>query len=122
MYKHSQLSMRWSDVWRGSSLKAKSTCWFGIPKKSPKIAPTNFVFVRNKVKHKIYKVSRVTDPSNFILVGIPPKDLLEDVQSAWRRAGLNVDDCYAKAANVTGEWKYVAGDAALAARIVPKWH
>ena len=78
--------------------------------------------MRNKVKHKIYKVSRVTDPSNFILVGVPPKDLLEDVQSAWRRAGLNVDDCYAKAVNVTGEWKYVAGDAALAERIVPKWH
>ena len=108
----------------GGGLRSRPSLRAGLAslKKAPKLRQQILFFVRNKVKHKIYKVSRVTDPSNFILVGIPPKDLLEDVQSAWRRAGLNVDDCYAKAANVTGEWKYVAGDVALAERIVPKWH
>ena len=35
-------------------------------------------------------VSRVTDPRNFHLVGLPPIDMLEDVAKAWRAAGLDV--------------------------------
>ena len=49
-------------------------------------------------------VSRVTDPQNFLLTGLPPKDLWEDVSEAWRRAGLNVDDCWKRALSVCNEW------------------
>jgi hypothetical protein len=51
--------------------------------------------------------SRVTDPRNFHAVGLPPKDLLEEVARAWRDAGLDVEACFEKAASVTGEWEYV---------------
>ena len=52
--------------------------------------------------------SRVTDPENFMLVGMPPKDLIDVVAAAWREAGLDVDECFRRAASVTNEWKYVA--------------
>ena len=48
-------------------------------------------------------VSRVTDPQNFVLVGLPPKDLLDVVASAWREAGLDVDECFRRAVSVTNE-------------------
>ena len=35
-------------------------------------------------------VSRVTDPRNFHLLGLPPIDMLEEVADAWRAAGLDV--------------------------------
>ena len=35
-------------------------------------------------------VSRVTDPRNFHLLGLPPLDMLEEVAAAWRVAGLDV--------------------------------
>jgi hypothetical protein len=50
--------------------------------------------------------SRCTDPANFHLVGIPPKDLVLLVEEAWRAAGMNVDECWEKACSVTGEWVY----------------
>ena len=50
--------------------------------------------------------SRVTDPANFQLVGMPPEDLLEEVARAWKEAGLDVNLCFAKAAEVTNEWVY----------------
>ena len=53
--------------------------------------------------------SRVTDPTLFHAVGLPPADLLDDVAAAaWNEAGLDVDDCFAKAAKVSGEWEYTA--------------
>ena len=52
--------------------------------------------------------SRVTDPTLFHAVGLPPADLLDDVAAAWNEAGLDVGDCVAKAAKVTGEWEYTA--------------
>ena len=56
---------------------------------------------------KVYVlVSRVTDPRNFLLCGLPPKDLWEDVSLAWARAGLNVADCWKRACSVTNEWVY----------------
>ena len=51
-------------------------------------------------------VSRVTDPLNFCLCGLPPKDLWEDITQAWARAGLNVADCWKRACSVTNEWVY----------------
>ena len=37
-------------------------------------------------------VSRVTDPQNFLLIGVPPKDLLEYIAAALIAFGINVDD------------------------------
>ena len=36
-------------------------------------------------------VSRVTDPQNFVLVGVPPKNLLEDIAVALLGQGVDVD-------------------------------
>jgi hypothetical protein len=44
--------------------------------------------------------SRVTDPLNFHLVGLPPVDMLEDVARAWAAAGLDVDECMTSAVEV----------------------
>ena len=56
--------------------------------------------------HIYVLASRVTDPVLFQLVGMPPEDLLDEVAHAWREAGKDVDDCFAKAAEVTNEWCY----------------
>jgi len=62
-------------------------------------------------------ISRVTDPRNFLLCGLPPKDLWEDVSQAWLRAGLNIDDCWKRACSVTNEWTYDPGAGPLKTRI-----
>ena len=62
-------------------------------------------------------ISRVTDPKNFLLCGVPPKDLWEDVSQAWIRAGYNVHDCWRRACSVTNEWKYDAGLGPLKDRV-----
>ena len=36
-------------------------------------------------------ISRVTDPKNFQLVGLPPTDLLDDVAEELQRRGINVN-------------------------------
>ena len=54
--------------------------------------------------------------------GIPPKDLLEEVAEAWKAAGLNVDDCFKRAAKVTGEWVYIPGEGSIAERLTPRWN
>ena len=45
---------------------------------------------------------------NFLLVGMPPKDLWVDITQAWLRQGLNIDDCWKRACSVTNEWVYEA--------------
>ena len=60
-------------------------------------------------------VSRVTDPRNFCLIGLPPADLLDDVAAAWAAHGLDVDACLATAADVTGDWEYTPAGAPAAA-------
>ncbi len=62
-------------------------------------------------------ISRVADPRNFLLVGLPPKDMLEDVAAAWIANGLNVDDCFKRALSVTGEWVYDPSQGPLKTRI-----
>ena len=52
-------------------------------------------------------ISRVTDPANFHLIGLPPKDLLPEVCAAWQRAGYDVVECLRLACDVTNEFKYV---------------
>ncbi len=49
-------------------------------------------------------VSRVTDPQNFALVGIPPKDLLEDIAAALLARAVDVDKYFEDACSVTREW------------------
>lgn len=51
-------------------------------------------------------VSRVTDPKHFVLIGVPPRDLLEDVARAVFAEGLDVDYFYRRACSVTNEWVY----------------
>ena len=51
-------------------------------------------------------VSRVTDPQNFVLVGIPPKDLLEDIAAALLARGVDADKYFEDAASVMREWIY----------------
>ena len=64
-------------------------------------------------------VSRVTDPDNFELIGLPPADLLDAVVQAWQEAGMNVEECLQRALGVTKEFEYVPGAAALCDRIRP---
>ncbi len=66
-------------------------------------------------------ISRVTDPRNFELLGIPPLDLLEDVAEAWRAAGMDVVDCLRRATEVTCEWVYTPGAREIRDRLRPKF-
>ena len=66
-------------------------------------------------------VSRVTDPKNFSLVGIPPRDLIEDLAQALLREGIDVDAFYEKACQVTGDWKYDRTQAKVVDRIQQKF-
>ena len=50
--------------------------------------------------------SRVTDPSNFCLVGLPPFDILEELAAALRAAGLDVDVVFENAVKASGEFIY----------------
>ena len=50
-------------------------------------------------------VSRVTDPANFHLVGVPPKDLVEAVAMALRAAGFDCDEVFNRAVGVSNEWR-----------------
>ncbi len=65
-------------------------------------------------------ISRATDPQNVQLVGLPPKDLLDDVELAWKRAGLNVDECWKRAVSVTNEWVYTPGPGPVAGRLAQR--
>ena len=53
-------------------------------------------------------VSRVTDPRHFVLIGIPPRDLVDDVARAVYAAGLDVDEFYRRACSVTNEWTFTS--------------
>ncbi len=64
-------------------------------------------------------VSRVTDPQNFSLIGLPPEDMLDEVAEAWRAHGYDVDACFTTAAAVTEDWEYTpAGNPQVATRNV----
>ncbi len=62
----------------------------------------------------------VQDPRNIHLVGLPPRDMLQDVEDAWRAAGLDVDKCWENAVSVTSEWVYTRGPQHISQRIVQK--
>ena len=66
-------------------------------------------------------VSRVTDPKNFSLVGIPPRDLIEDLAQELLRQGIDVDAFFEKACQVTADWKYERSMAKVVDRIQQKF-
>ena len=66
-------------------------------------------------------ISRVTDNANLSLLGVPPKDLIDEVARALREAGLNVDECFKRACAVTNEWTYTEGHPDVRSRFAPKW-
>ena len=65
-------------------------------------------------------VPRFISKANLQLVGIPPRDLLEEVEQAWRELGYDVHECWQRAVSVTGEWQYQRGGASVQDRIVQK--
>ena len=63
-------------------------------------------------------ISRATDPRNVELVGLPPKDLFNQVVAAWRKAGMDAIECLRVACSVTKEFEYTCeGDDLLEKRI-----
>ena len=66
-------------------------------------------------------LSRVTDPRNFVLLGLPPKDLVEDVAQGLIRRGIDVHEYFEDACKVTGEWQYDRTKAKLIDRFHPKF-
>ena len=66
-------------------------------------------------------ISRVTDPKNLLLLGVPPKDLLEDLAQELLRQGIDVDAFFEAACQVTGEWKYDASKSRLIDRIQQRY-
>ena len=70
--------------------------------------------------HLYVLISRATDPKNVQLVGLPPKDMMEEVEAAWARAGLNVDECWRRAVSVTNEWVYTPGTGPVGNRITQR--
>ena len=66
-------------------------------------------------------MSRVTDPKNFSLVGIPPRDLIEDLAQELLRQGIDVDAFFEKACQVTADWKYERSMAKVVDRIQQKF-
>ena len=66
-------------------------------------------------------ISRVTDPSNFHLIGVPPRDILEDVAAALIADGVDVDQFFENACKVPGEWEYDRSKARLVDRLQQKF-
>ena len=66
-------------------------------------------------------ISRVTDPKNFHLIGVPPRDVLEDVAAALIAEGVDVDQFFENACKVTGEWEYDRSKARLVDRVQQKF-
>ena len=58
-------------------------------------------------------ISRVTDPRNLTLVGLPPRDLLDDIMAGWKASGYDAIELLRGAVSVTQDWIYVP-DSSLA--------
>jgi hypothetical protein len=67
-------------------------------------------------------ISRVTDPQNLVLCGVPPEDLFDDLAAALEAQGLDVDEFFRRACSTTEEWIYTPASAgSIRARVTPKW-
>ena len=49
---------------------------------------------------------RGTDPMNFELLGLPPKDIVSSLAVALRRAGYDYDEVFQRCIGVSNEWNY----------------
>ena len=67
-------------------------------------------------------ISRVTDPKNFMLVGVPPKDLLEPIALELLVNGIDVDKYFEDVCSVTREWVYDKDAPRLKDRIKVKFN
>ena len=56
--------------------------------------------------HVYVLVSRVTDPANFCLVGLPPWDILEELAAALRNHGLDFDQVFERSVRCSNEFIY----------------
>jgi len=63
-------------------------------------------------------ISRVTDPANLHLIGLPPKDLVEEVGSALKRAGYSDIDAFIRWTDVSREWEYKASSKSFAQKYI----
>ena len=54
-------------------------------------------------------ISRVTDPRDFNLIGVVPKDLEIEVGQALRRAGFDFDEIFLRSDSISQEWQYDTG-------------
>ena len=50
----------------------------------------------------------MTDPANLHLIGLPPKDLVQEVGSALKRAGYSDIDAFIRCTDVSRKWEYRA--------------
>ena len=63
-----------------------------------------------------------TDPANFELIGVPPKDLIYPIAQALRVAGYDYDEVFERCVSVSNEWKYNAvGDSNLTNRFSQRY-
>ena len=49
-----------------------------------------------------------TDPMNFELLGLPPKDLVSSLAVALRSAGYDYDEIFERCTAISNEWNYNA--------------
>ncbi len=45
-------------------------------------------------------------PRHLLRIGVPPKDLIDDIAAALRRAGVDFDGVFTKCVEVSTEWEY----------------
>ncbi len=57
-------------------------------------------------RRHVWRPGRCTDPRDFELVGLPPKDLFEALAAALRSAGIDPDGAFDKCVRVSEEWLY----------------
>ena len=65
-------------------------------------------------------ISRVTDPVNMQLVGLPLMDLLTEIYAAWQAAGHDPVECLRRCATVTGDFVYHPGPQDPRDRFTPR--
>ena len=65
-------------------------------------------------------LSRVTDPRNVVLLGVPPADLLPDVVKAWQEQGKDVPELHRQAVQITRDFTYDEQEKEYQDRIKPR--